>query len=40
MGFARIVNREITKEDLNRLEELRKAISKKTLSDYGYSMSV
>lgn len=29
----------ITKEDLNKLEELRKAISKKTLSDYGYTMS-
>lgn len=30
----------ITKEDLNKLEKLRKEISKKTLSDYGYTMSV
>jgi hypothetical protein len=29
----------ITEEDLNKLEELRKAISKKTLADYGYTMS-
>ena len=29
----------ITKEDLNNLEKSRKKISKKTLSDYGYTMS-
>ena len=28
----------ITKEDLNKMEKLRRAISKKTLADYGYKM--
>ncbi|MEE3349096.1 MAG: hypothetical protein VZR09_03565 [Candidatus Gastranaerophilaceae bacterium] len=30
----------ITKDDLNKIEELRKLISKKTLADYGYTMEV